>query len=291
MKGYFKEERDLSLEENQTEFFIQEAASHKVATSAHVHEMVEILYGIDGDFTVTLNGETFFLDKGDLILFRSNSIHYVKANEKEHNSYYVIKCAPALLFSVARTKEEIKALFFYTVTRENSVCLFEDINKKIPEIDGLIQRLKRESDLREAFSGSLIRSYTIELLILLFRISEKTIENEVKITSSTAERIYDSLLYISHSYGEDITADNMAKRLSMSAGYFSRSFKEVTGKSFKDYLNSVRLSHAERELIRTDRSVSEISLECGYQTAAYFISVYKKYKGVTPGEARKIHNK
>ena len=52
--------------------------------------------------------------------------------------------------------------------------------------------------------------------------------------------------------------------------------------SFKEYLNLTRVNHAERLLMTTQKSVTEISSLCGYNNVSYFISVYRRLKGRTP---------
>jgi AraC-like DNA-binding protein len=70
--------------------------------------------------------------------------------------------------------------------------------------------------------------------------------------------------------------------MGLSYSYFSRSFKRVMGMSFKKYLNMIRVNRAEQMLITGDHSVSEVAIECGYNSISYFISVYRSLKGTTP---------
>lgn len=99
---------------------------------------------------------------------------------------------------------------------------------------------------------------------------------------SLARRIYDAVVYINKNYNQNISAEGCSKIACMSYSYFSRSFRLVTGKSFKEYLTQVRIAHAERMLLTADCSVTQVALQCGYDSAAYFCSVYKHIKGVTP---------
>ena len=99
---------------------------------------------------------------------------------------------------------------------------------------------------------------------------------------SAAEQIYKAIKEINRRYSEPITAQSCAENVNMSYSYFSRSFKRITQKSFKEYLNEVRINNAERLLMTTDLSVTEIALECGYNNISYFIMVYKTLKGKTP---------
>lgn len=71
--------------------------------------------------------------------------------------------------------------------------------------------------------------------------------------------------------------------------YVSRKFREETGMSFSDYLQSCRIHHACNRLKETDRSVQEIATSIGYRDALYFSKVFRKQMGMSPSEYRKQH--
>ena len=74
----------------------------------------------------------------------------------------------------------------------------------------------------------------------------------------------------------------LAKSYGMSYSHFSRSFKKVTGVTFKNYLNRTRISKAEQLLFSKTCSVSEAAIACGYNSISYFIKVYRLFTGTTP---------
>ena len=57
---------------------------------------------------------------------------------------------------------------------------------------------------------------------------------------------------------------------SLSPTYFSKKFKLITGMGFKEYLNYVRLKHAQTALLTTDSSITDIALEYGFNDSNYF---------------------
>jgi len=63
-------------------------------------------------------------------------------------------------------------------------------------------------------------------------------------------------------------------------------FKQVTGISFKEYLNKVRIEEAKSLLEHTDYSIMEIAVACGYSDQSYFTKVFKKATGITPKQYR-----
>ena len=90
------------------------------------------------------------------------------------------------------------------------------------------------------------------------------------------------MVYVRNHYAEDMDERELAKSLGMSYSYFSRSFRRVTGMTFKQYLNRTRVNQAEKMLCRGSASVSEVATRCGYNSISYFISVYKSITGKTP---------
>ena len=98
----------------------------------------------------------------------------------------------------------------------------------------------------------------------------------------TIRHIYEAIVYINENFSEELTAKGCGERFNMSYSYFSRTFKQITGTSFKEYLNEVRINQAQKALITTERSVTDISASCGFNNVSYFIMVYRKKKGITP---------
>lgn len=57
--------------------------------------------------------------------------------------------------------------------------------------------------------------------------------------------------------------------------------------SFVDYVSNIRVKHAEKLLKTDDKSVKEISIECGYKDSNYFGRVFKRHTGMSPADFRK----
>jgi transcriptional regulator GlxA family with amidase domain len=66
-------------------------------------------------------------------------------------------------------------------------------------------------------------------------------------------------------------------------------FIKDTGRSFHDYLNEIRLSHARELLASTVLKVGEISQQVGIGSAQYFSNLFRESVGVTPNEYRSRH--
>ncbi|HZG86646.1 AraC family transcriptional regulator [Paenibacillus sp.] len=103
----------------------------------------------------------------------------------------------------------------------------------------------------------------------------------------TRAAIEKAMQMLHEQYQTDISLDSCADALKMSPFILSKTFKEVTGINFIDYLTNIRLEKA-RELLRdTDLKISEIAEGVGYQHS-YFNRLFKKQEGVTPSQYREM---
>jgi AraC-like DNA-binding protein len=92
--------------------------------------------------------------------------------------------------------------------------------------------------------------------------------------------------YIENHFNEELNIDMLCKMINISKYYFCHSFKELTGKTFSEYLNAIRINKSEDMLKNSDLNVSQIATICGYNDINYFSRVYKKYKKTSPTKTR-----
>ena len=92
--------------------------------------------------------------------------------------------------------------------------------------------------------------------------------------------------YMEENFSKDISLEDVSMKVDISSYYFSKLFKEETGRNFIEYLTELRMEEAKRLLKETDMSMKEICGMVGYSDPNYFSRSFKKYTGVTPTEAR-----
>lgn len=101
---------------------------------------------------------------------------------------------------------------------------------------------------------------------------------------SITKKVYD---YISEHYREPITLKTAAAYGNMNYSYLSRLFKEKIGISFSEALADERIYHANLLLRTTERSVSEIAFDCGFNNLRSFNKAFHKTMGCSPTDLRK----
>jgi AraC-like DNA-binding protein len=110
-------------------------------------------------------------------------------------------------------------------------------------------------------------------------------------SNSMSRRIKAADNYLRNNYSKNIKLSEVAAVVNMSEMAFSRFFIQHTGKSFTAYLTDIRMGHVMSLLLNSQKSVSEICYECGYNNISNFNRLFKKKKGTSPREFRDLYNK
>ena len=88
--------------------------------------------------------------------------------------------------------------------------------------------------------------------------------------------------YIETNYDSAISLAHVAKAVHLSVSRLAHLFKEQMGITIIEYLTSVRIEHAKRLLLTTDKSCTEICFSVGYNNQSYFTRTFKELVGLTP---------
>lgn len=120
------------------------------------------------------------------------------------------------------------------------------------------------------------------LVAEIFR-GEKT-QEAGKLGESTA---YKDLLSLISERCADMTFDEAAEFMCFSKPYFSKYFRKMSGMTFSEYLNIVRVSAAVKMLSRGNMAIGEAALAAGFGTIRSFNRVFKQLTGYTPRELPK----
>lgn len=88
--------------------------------------------------------------------------------------------------------------------------------------------------------------------------------------------------YIHAHYMQDISLDDVARKVGLSPNYFSQLFSNAEGVNFKEYLTRERVERAGKLLIQGRHSIDDILPMSGFTNIATFYRVFKKYTGYSP---------
>ena len=228
------------------------------------HANYEILFMISGGILHFTDYGTYYLVPGDFLLIPP----YVK-----HQSYH------------NAMTERIVLSFFSThiknMDKQMLTCFQTPHIKDGWSLFPLLEEIGKEYKRDEPLSLCAVEALTSLLLIHLSRI---TAGSPVPESNPLMEQVK---IDITEHYMLDISLDDLALKYNMSKSHFSKKFKSYAGMGFHEFLTLVRIQNAERLLVTTSESVTEVASLCGFNDSSHFTQTFKKLKGMTPGEYKK----
>lgn len=253
---------------------------HEVFCDWHLHPEIEISLSITGDKTFFFNDGEVVTKPGDVIFINSKTPHKTETEVGAVDSL--------LQFDIHSETDKKDALFFVNTILGATAApykVFRAGTEEALRLADCIIKIKKEYFKEENYHQHFIKAYLYELIAFLYRYNLLTPADEVspKLTS-----LIPVFQYIEEHYTERISLGQMSALLGFNDSHFCRIFKNCTGLSFIEYVNLFRLQKAKKLLGKTEKSITQISYEVGFTSAAYFIKTFKKYNFCSPNKYRKF---
>lgn len=96
--------------------------------------------------------------------------------------------------------------------------------------------------------------------------------------------------YMHQNFGDKLKVEHLAKLVNMSESHFIRTFKKETQLSPIEYLIGLRLDKAKKLLRGKSKNITEIALQCGFNSSSHFSSCFLKQFGITPTEYEDLYS-
>ena len=254
----------------------------------HFEKEVKFIYCNTGLIEYTINGESYQLKKGDMLLINPRQVYQAKALSEEPiiNNVIIFDFEMLRPCSIDIVNEE------YILPLINGKILFNNVIKK--DSLGYIEiklTLKRIYDTIIQKKGGYelrFKSLAFELLYQLFdyKLYSKNKTYIKKTEKDTYDPIRNAIDYINSNYEHKLSLDELSLAVKLSKFHLCRQFKESTGMTINHYLNNRRVFEAAKLLNETDKEVSKVGYEVGFNNPSYFISQFKKVYGTTPRKYR-----
>ena len=125
---------------------------------------------------------------------------------------------------------------------------------------------------------------SIVRLLTIFAQHLAALSNQLMVESSASgmPSIVKARTLIGERYADQLSLNEVAKAVNMSAFYFCKSFKKVTGLTFTNYLARVRVEKVKNLLLDPNKRVSEAAYEAGFQSLSQFNRVFRRLVGESP---------
>lgn len=149
--------------------------------------------------------------------------------------------------------------------------------------DELILRIRNQMQLR-VIRNNLERRNN-ELYSRL-GIEVQSDHKKLPVTDSMKVKMESVCSFIQQNFTSDLSRDLIASTIDMNPDLFSRLFNQHTGKTLPDYINSLRIAEAKKLLTETDKAISRVSIDTGFDNLRTFNRTFKKFTGMNPSEFR-----
>jgi len=136
-----------------------------------------------------------------------------------------------------------------------------------------------------------MRRELIALLQEVCRFAAEQRDRKVSLERAESLRLLAArvIRHIEEHYGDvNLSVNSLGEHFQLKGSYLSKLFKSETGEGLSDYINKLRIDRAKRMIRARRHSIGEIARLVGYNEAATFIRVFKKYEGITPGKYKEM---
>ena len=152
------------------------------------------------------------------------------------------------------------------------------------------QARERIERVREAHGLQRLAEFAA-LLDLLVRCNDYRLLSTVQLQSFDDDAALDHISgivdFLTEHYSEDFSMADLAVRSGMTESSFSRYFRRATGNSYTDFVNRLRINKACHLLMETDRYITNVCYDVGFNNVANFNRRFLQIKGMTPKEFRR----
>ena len=254
---------------------------------AHFHDYVELLYLYDGKLRVWLNGKEYAFNEGELIIINSKESHRLESAAPE-SRYYVIKFNPEILWASIGSAQETRYVLPFLNSSSTHPRVFPASFVSEAGIGALVADAVSAWKNRPVGYELLLRGDVLKIFgHVVGCLSDLGVEIKYTVGSGSLYGIMDNIIdYVNQNF-TSCDERELAKRYKVSYSYFSRTFKQMMNMSFKEYINYLRINEAQRLLLTTGKSITDISMEMGFSSPSHFINVFRRHMGRAPKQYRK----
>lgn len=255
------------------------------AYEQHYHSAVEVVLPIEGECVYTIDEEEFHVLPGEVMIVPAGCRHALRMGENASRDLLLYEMNGVFSLKEFGAFRQLLARPLY-ITREHPGCekvhdLMVDVTR-VYRARGLLRNLHCYALLLEVYA-----------VLGEHYLSSSATPAEVNALSrqlSGEDAFNRALDYVNENYMDDVTLDSLAAYAGFSRYTLSRMFRQHTGSTFTQYLNKRRVSMAEELLASTRMPVTQVALQCGFNSIATFNRVFRDVRGCTPTQYRLIYD-
>lgn len=252
--------------------FLFEGKEGNYRREKHWHRSIEIFAVCDGELEFHIDERFWKLKRDEFMIVNSNEVHSVESPLPNET---VVLQIPLKMFE-------------HYFTGEQFIRFSHEPGKKDERFMELIRELYRTYCLRETgydMKANSLFYHIMYLLVKEYRETEADQESVRKNRSLT--RLSAITSYLKENYTEELTLEETARIFGYSPTYLSRMFQKSAGITYKNYLESIRLGYARKDLESGQYSIMETAMRNGFSESKAMARAFRRKYGMLPSEYKK----
>ena len=246
----------------------------------HEHEFYEIFFFLSGNVLYTIEGRTYQLRPGDILLTNNRDIHRPDVRPGKAYERYVIWVQPEVIEKVRSMGTDLSACFEDAAERKYK--LIRPDSAVLTLLKGICEKMIQAKNETDFGSSTLSLLYLLEFMIFLNRAYFAT-PDAIRTDVTENEKINEAVAYINTHLAEDLSLDELSRALYVSKSHLNRNFKEFTGLTLYQYIIKKRLVVA-RNMLLEGAQVMDACMKCGFNDYSNFLTAFKREFGKNPKE-------
>ena len=260
--------------------------------SPNLHQQIEFVYILYGTLALGIGTELFHLEKGDFAVIFPGQIHHTQVFDDPENCASMYLLAPPSLAGgfqeILKTKVPVSPLIKASDVHEDIRYTLHALYRDQTASERLAGKAScsaapklpaaGENELRSTVHAAFIQLLLCRVLPLLTLTDRKESPG-----MDLAARVS---AYLENHFRENITLSSLARALYVSPYSVSRIFASAFRTNFNGYLNDIRVEYVCEMLRRTDKSVTEIYEDAGFESQRTFNRAFRERMRMSPREFR-----
>jgi AraC-like DNA-binding protein len=249
----------------------------------------ELIYIVDGTGVQYINKNRFNYRKGNLFLLTPQDTHSFEVTTitkfffLRFNEYFVQSNASKDKALVQRME------YILQNASHRPGCILKNKVDK-PLIASLIESIIQEQTNQQLYSNTIITQLVNTIITIVARNIALKLPKNIK--ENTGEPVLEILHYIQQNIFEPkmLRSESLSKQFGISLSYLGRYFKSQTGETLQHYIAMYKMRLVETRLLHSDMRINEIVNELNFTDESHLNRAFKKYKGSSPSEFRKLNS-
>lgn len=250
----------------------------------HWHHAAELVYPAKNDYMAIVNSQEYAMCEKDILFIAGGDTHSFHTRNNKGNRFFIqFEISTLDVFGQAHQLTPFLSMTKFISAKEDPL-LHTSLEKNIIA-------LIYEYQHRALGYTLYLNARIFDILVLLSRSVCNNVDAQLSSNNKRfhiLEKLNLAFQYIEEQYQNDISLKDVSSAAGFSEYHFSRIFKEMTGNHFLNYLNERRIKKAIKLLTIHNMSITEIALSSGFNSIATFNRTFKKLKGCTPVEYKKM---